>query len=108
MFSRSKIGINVLLTNFFIIQTEKTPRWRNPEFVPRCLRSSLKVIEYVGFESELGEIEMAEYLIKNALVLEKMTIEYGWKMIHDFKERVAERLTECRRGSKACRIVFSP
>ncbi|KAL9346032.1 hypothetical protein Peur_060885 [Populus x canadensis] len=88
--------------------TEKTPRWRKPEFVPRCLRSSLKVIEYVGFESELGEIEMAEYVIKNALVLEKMTIEYGWKMIHDFKERVAERLTECRRGSKACRIVFSP
>jgi hypothetical protein len=29
-------------------------------------------------------------------------------MIHDFKERVAVRLTECRRGSKACRIVFSP
>lgn len=65
------------------------------------------MIEYAGFESELGEIEMAEYFIKNALVLEKMTIEYGWKMSHDFKERVAERLTECRRGSKACRIVFS-
>ncbi|XP_011029578.1 PREDICTED: F-box/LRR-repeat protein At4g14103-like [Populus euphratica] len=83
------------------------PKWRNPEFAPRCMRSSLKVIECVDFEWDFSEIEMAEYFIKNALVLEKMAIRFGWGMTHNSKERVAKRLSGYERGSKACQITFS-
>ncbi|XP_061982877.1 F-box/LRR-repeat protein At4g14103-like [Populus nigra] len=103
------------------IQTKETPRWpsivylnslvipiwRNPEFVPRCMRSSLKVIECVDFEGDFAEIEMAEYFIKNALVLEKMAIRFGRAVPHNSQERVAKRLSGCQMGSEACRITFS-
>ena len=84
------------------------PKWRNPEFVPRCMRSSLNVIECVDFEGDFAEIEMAEYFIKNALVLEKMAIRFGRAVPHNSQERVAKRLSGCQMGSEACRITFSP
>ncbi|KAL3576672.1 hypothetical protein D5086_021955 [Populus alba] len=83
------------------------PKWRNPEFAPQCMRSSLKVIECVDFEWDFSEIEMAEYFLKKALVLEKMAIRFGRGMTHNSKERVAKRLSGCDIGSEACRITFS-
>ncbi|KAJ6886874.1 hypothetical protein NC651_027274 [Populus alba x Populus x berolinensis] len=83
------------------------PKWRNPEFAPQCMRSSLKVIECVDFEWDFSEIEMAEYFLKKALVLEKMAIRFGRGMTHNSKERVAKRLSGCQIGSEACRITFS-
>ncbi|KAJ6886872.1 hypothetical protein NC651_027274 [Populus alba x Populus x berolinensis] len=94
----------------FIISKDKSsviPKWRNPEFAPQCMRSSLKVIECVDFEWDFSEIEMAEYFLKKALVLEKMAIRFGRGMTHNSKERVAKRLSGCQIGSEACRITFS-
>ncbi|CAK7327611.1 unnamed protein product [Dovyalis caffra] len=87
---------------------EETPKWRNPESVPWCLWSCLKVVECIEFEGELGEIEMVEYFLKNALVLEKMAISFGSCMIHNLRGLVVKRLEMCQKGSEACRISFSP
>ncbi|KAF9672817.1 hypothetical protein SADUNF_Sadunf11G0083700 [Salix dunnii] len=61
-----------------------------------------------NFKWDIAEIEMAEYFIKNVLVLEKMAMRFGRGMVRSPEERVVRRLTKCQMGSKACRITFSP
>ncbi|KAE9455500.1 hypothetical protein C3L33_12598, partial [Rhododendron williamsianum] len=48
---------------------------RPPENVPSCLRSNLKVIKFVNFQGDDGELKMVEYFLKNAEVLEKLIIQ---------------------------------
>jgi hypothetical protein len=53
--------------------------WSPPESVPKCLLSSLKTVSMKGFNvrSDFGyldEMDLIKYLLKNCLVLEKMTI----------------------------------
>ncbi|KAK9937695.1 hypothetical protein M0R45_014468 [Rubus argutus] len=53
--------------------------WSPPESVPKCLLSSLKTITIKGFQGKgfygyLDEMELIKYLLKNCLVLERMTI----------------------------------
>ncbi|KAJ6293102.1 hypothetical protein OIU78_025140 [Salix suchowensis] len=74
-----------------------------------CFENLPNFLNLTRFEWDpIAEIEMAEYFIKNALVLEKMAIRFGRGMIRSPEDRVVRRLTECQMGSSASRITFSP
>lgn len=59
-------------------------QWVPPKEVPECFLSSLKTVEIwklCGEEEE--ELKLVKYLLKNAMVLEKMTIVFHYFPFHD-------------------------
>lgn len=79
---------------------------------------NLKVIKFVNFEANDGNLGMVEYFLKNAEVLEKLTIQIDGRYCEGFNPaanglEVAEQLLEVTmkllmlpRGSKTRQIEF--
>ncbi|XP_058197781.1 FBD-associated F-box protein At5g22730-like [Rhododendron vialii] len=81
--------------------------------VPSCLLLNLKEIKFVDIEANAVDLRMVEYFLKNAGVLEKLTIEI-FNSIDDGSEDVAEQQLEVARSllmlprsSRTCQIEFS-
>lgn len=74
--------------------------------VPQCLLLCLEVIEIKGFLGEPGEVEMVEYILKNAMVLRKMSITTG-SGINDPVGDFVKKVLMFPRGSSTCQIAFS-
>lgn len=89
-------------------------QWEPPKEVPECLLSSLKTLEIwklCGEEEE--ELKLVKYFLKNAMVLEKMTIVFHYFPYHDncmdcfsVKEDVLKKYP---RGSPSSKLhVYTP
>lgn len=80
------------------------PRWNPPESVPICLLSRLNTITIWGFEGKPGEMEAANYLLKNTEILKKMTIYTRDRLSK--KEEFYKEFSMFEMGSKTCQVEF--
>ncbi|GFZ04900.1 F-box/RNI-like/FBD-like domains-containing protein [Actinidia rufa] len=76
-----------------------TKHWTPPPQVPCCLSLHLKEIEILKFNGKEYELEVIEYLLKNAEALKKMTID--WKYSDSC---FSGEITGFPRGSKTCQL----
>ncbi|CAI9088470.1 OLC1v1022804C1 [Oldenlandia corymbosa var. corymbosa] len=72
-------GITYFLKEGYINDYEENSHvkyvWMPPKNVPRCLLSTLKMVEIRGISGEVKlELKVIKYFLKNAMVLERMTI----------------------------------
>ncbi|PRQ34513.1 putative F-box domain, FBD domain, leucine-rich repeat domain, L domain-containing protein [Rosa chinensis] len=75
---------------------------------PPCFLSSLQVIEVNTFYGDLEEIHALEVLLKNAKVLEKMSItcSNNFQGAQEKKRDVNKQLSDVPKGSESCEIVL--
>ncbi|XVF03936.1 hypothetical protein REPUB_Repub05bG0036400 [Reevesia pubescens] len=80
-----------------------------PEVVPSCLSFNLKAIEISEFNAEKDCIEKAKYILKNARVLEKLTIRTtrSYPSISEKQKlKISQELLGSPRKSKRCCILI--
>lgn len=81
--------------------------WEPPRCVPECLLFTLKNIEIQYFcGEEREELKLVKFLLKNAVVLEKMTLVCHEDCIDIYSFR--DELMNYRRGSAACQLDILP
>lgn len=72
-----------------------------PENVPKCLLLSLETIEFNGFFGCKEEMKLVQYLLENAMVLNKLTLQSRRR-----NKRIETDVLKYTRGSSACQIEF--
>ncbi|MCH81716.1 F-box/RNI/FBD-like domain protein [Trifolium medium] len=79
-----------------------------PESVPNCVVSHLTSIHFKGYQGDIPEMEFANYVLQNGLVLKSMIItdfllekKEKWK-----KYRFRENLSNTPKGSTVCQVNF--
>ncbi|KAI8560839.1 hypothetical protein RHMOL_Rhmol04G0286900 [Rhododendron molle] len=89
-----------------------------PQNVPSCLRLNLKVIKFVNFQGDGGQLKMVEYFLKNAEVLEKLIVQTDGTVDECFdmggaglavaeqQLEITAKLLMLPRVSKTCQIEF--
>ncbi|XP_059631951.1 F-box/LRR-repeat protein At4g14103-like [Cornus florida] len=75
--------------------------WSPPEHVPNCLLLHLKAIEIKNFEGVADELNLVKYLLKNAKVLKKMSINCTFST-EDVN--IQKKLLRFPRGSTSCQL----
>ncbi|ESR40523.1 hypothetical protein CICLE_v10027340mg, partial [Citrus x clementina] len=80
--------------------------WREPKAAPMCMCNYLKVIGIKGFQGKQYELTVVKFLLREALVMEKMVI-CALPLTSDEEMMLRKTMLEYRRGSKDCRIIFS-
>lgn len=80
--------------------------WNQPSLVPQCLLSSLQIFNWSGYFGRQQERDIAVYILKNACVLNKVTIfadivQYSVPHLKMIKE-----LAFSSRASTTCELVF--
>ncbi|CDP05783.1 unnamed protein product [Coffea canephora] len=94
--------------------------WKPPQNVPECLLFSLKNVEIRRITGRVEEeVKLLKYFLKNALVLEKITICYeefevsggpmdttNYPAARRLDDRVSliDKLMNCAKGSAACQL----
>jgi len=73
--------------------------WVEPEFVPQCLLSDLKSCTIRDFLSLQSELMLEKYILKNAKILETMTI---WS--EKEQSEIERKLFKCPKGSATCQL----
>ncbi|XP_021716021.1 F-box/FBD/LRR-repeat protein At1g16930-like [Chenopodium quinoa] len=101
--------VSVCLTNMGYTNPVMDPRnW----CVPECL-SKLKMLGIYGLDAIDDELVLLEYILRNALVLEKLYVVRGRCIIGEKDDRLrgmcnfCESLFRLARASSTCEIVFS-
>ncbi|XP_058744475.1 F-box/FBD/LRR-repeat protein At4g26340-like [Vicia villosa] len=74
--------------------------------VPQCLKSNLTYIHIEGYQGFEDELEFAEYILRNGLVLHSVLIFFDTSMDLTHKYYCHKRLTDIPRGSVACQLKF--
>ncbi|KAM5586504.1 FBD-associated F-box protein [Rosa sericea] len=102
--------VNLTLVDNTIFQNydeHSLPQWEQPESVPVCLLRNLSSITIKGFRGHQGEMDVAQYMLKNGHVLNKMTIytDYTGNLYKKEKELYKEFLMFERR-SMTCKVEF--
>ncbi|CAA0816247.1 Unknown protein [Striga hermonthica] len=102
-----KLKVLIIRNNDY--RKQKRKRWlAAPLQVPNCLSSHLKILQIHELHgTDEHELDMVRYLLKNALVLERMDL-----YCHEGMERhcIAEsigRISSFDRGSEKCEIVLT-
>ncbi|XP_058211320.1 F-box protein At4g09920-like [Rhododendron vialii] len=95
---------------------DKRLHWNPPQNVPSCLLLNLKVIMFVNFQGDNGDLNMVEYFLRNAEVLEKLIIQTNGTVgkcfdmtaaaFAEHQLEVTMKLLMLPRGSKTCQIEF--
>ncbi|XVF78330.1 hypothetical protein PTKIN_Ptkin14bG0123600 [Pterospermum kingtungense] len=85
--------------------SDRLRRWELPKLVPICLETSLKRARF-NFEGLEGELEMVEYILKNAKVLRTMEIYTGNDLSSDSKLCLLKKLSMLPRSSETCQLSF--
>ncbi|XP_022717105.1 putative FBD-associated F-box protein At3g50710 [Durio zibethinus] len=80
-------------------------RWTQPEHVPTCVSSHLTAVSFKVFQGLGSEMQVIEYLLKNAKVLKTMQI-CTLNMSPDSKSFVLNKLSEFQWGSKTCQVAI--
>jgi hypothetical protein len=73
--------------------------------VPECLSSQLKTCSLIGYKGRNCDFQFAKYILKNAKVLQIMTINASPVDIN-IKHQMIIKLSLCPRGSTTCKISF--
>ncbi|RHN45087.1 putative FBD domain-containing protein [Medicago truncatula] len=73
--------------------------------VPECLSSQLKTCSLKGYRGVNCDFQFAKYILKNAKVLQIMTINAS-SMDINIKHQILIKLSLCQRGSTTCKISF--
>ncbi|KAM2459128.1 hypothetical protein ACFX1W_007844 [Malus domestica] len=79
--------------------------WEIRQTLPFCLLSHLKTIFIKGFKGQRDEMEVAKYLLKNNVVLDKMATSTG--DLNCTKEEVHQEFSMFERVSKTCQVEFT-
>jgi len=79
--------------------------WSEPQIVPNCLSSQLRTCSLIGYEGTKWELQFAEYILKNAKVLQTMKISASSEDLN-MKHQMLMKLSLCPRGSIACKLLF--
>ncbi|BFG28439.1 hypothetical protein CerSpe_147130 [Prunus speciosa] len=79
-------------------------QWKPPKVVPNCLSSHLKTITLCPFRGQKIDMELAEYLLNNGHLLEKMTLHasYYWRTLD-----VGSALLMFNRASMTCQVEYN-
>ncbi|KAL6123349.1 hypothetical protein ACLB2K_075871 [Fragaria x ananassa] len=82
-------------------------RWEffNPQERSACLVSRLKTISIKGFKGQRDEMEVAEYLLKNGEVLNRMSIHTESEDLLCTKKKLYKKLLTYVRGSRSCDLL---
>jgi hypothetical protein len=75
--------------------------WVEPKLVPRCLTSHLRTCTIQHLSGPKFELMLAKYILKNARLLETMTI---WTK-RDLPE-IERKLSPCPKASTTCQLSF--
>ncbi|KAA8519879.1 hypothetical protein F0562_014211 [Nyssa sinensis] len=89
--------------------------WASQKLVIPCLKNHLKTVEITGFSGGQHAIGFIQFILKNALVLEKMVIcakraeQPRWMKDSKAKEllEVVQKMLSFRRASASAEILFS-
>ncbi|KAL8032132.1 hypothetical protein ABFX02_13G074700 [Erythranthe guttata] len=84
---------------------EKIDRWMDPQQVPTCLVSRLRTITLFRFVRTKHEFKAVKYLLKNAIILEKIEIVYPCYLISKKRIYMLDKISSFERGSSACEVV---
>ncbi|OIT39095.1 hypothetical protein A4A49_37905 [Nicotiana attenuata] len=76
----------------------------DPDEIIVCLESHLKSIELIGFKDDKNEIELLRFFLKNARVLEKLTIV--WASYADRSEETSTEVLKFPRTSSHVVVKF--
>ncbi|RHN45088.1 putative F-box domain, FBD domain, leucine-rich repeat domain, L domain-containing protein [Medicago truncatula] len=79
--------------------------WMDTPIVPECFSSQLKTCSLIGYKGMNCDFQFAKYILKNAKVLQTMTINASPVDIN-IKHQILIKLTLCPRGSTTCKISF--
>ncbi|XP_058212687.1 putative FBD-associated F-box protein At5g56390 [Rhododendron vialii] len=75
--------------------------------VPSCFAPSLKTVRIADFDKKPVEMHFIRFLLKNATVLERLTLHsYSQDLIQQ-QQKVSSQLNKLPRGSKSCVIEFT-
>lgn len=81
-----------------------------PSEVPECLLLRLKAIEICKFVGKTDEVKLIKYFLKNATVLENMTIRcHCLNVVWNIRKKllmIQDELCKSPRGSSACQFKF--
>ena len=80
-------------------------RWTQPEHVPTCVSSHLTTVSFKVFQGLTSEMEVIEYLLKNAKVLKTMQI-CTLDMSPDSKSFIINKLSEFQWASRTCQVAI--
>ncbi|PHU30919.1 hypothetical protein BC332_03012 [Capsicum chinense] len=90
----------------------RTENWQihDPDESIVCLESHLKSIRLIDFEGGENEIELLRFFLKNAQILEKLTIFWGkyafWDMHPDKAKETSEKVLKLPRTSSQVILTF--
>ena len=79
--------------------------WTEPLHVPKCLESCLRIISLVKFKSWEHDLELVQFFLNNAKVLEKMGILTGLLDLAE-NSRILKKFSELPRGSSKCELFL--
>lgn len=79
--------------------------WTEPLHVPKCLESCLRIISLVKFKSWEHDLELVQFFLNNAKVLEKMGILTGLLDLAE-NSRILKKFSELTRGSSKCELFL--
>ncbi|KAL8031803.1 hypothetical protein ABFS82_13G051700 [Erythranthe guttata] len=80
--------------------------WMEPQQVPTCLLSRLRIIKTVDILSLNYKSNILRYLLRNAQVLERMEIVYPDFINSKRKIYMIQEISLFERGSRACKVDF--
>ncbi|KAH7845150.1 hypothetical protein Vadar_026023 [Vaccinium darrowii] len=75
--------------------------------VPSCFASSLKTVHIQHFDKRPMEMQFISFLLKNATVLERMTLRCYSGHIKSREQKISSKLNKLPRGSKSCVIELT-
>jgi hypothetical protein len=76
--------------------------WVEPEAVPQCLSSYLRICTIHNFLGLQSEFTLVEYILKNARNLQIMRMQN----IRDHPDEIERKLSTCPKASATCQLVF--
>ncbi|KAL7087269.1 hypothetical protein ACP275_13G057300 [Erythranthe tilingii] len=80
--------------------------WMEPQQVPTCLLSRLRIIKTVDILSYKYKFNILRYLLRNAQVLERMEIVYPDFINSEQKMYMLQEMSLFQRGSRAREVAF--
>lgn len=79
-----------------------------PKSVPDCVLSTLKMVNFQKFQGCNPEMRLLKFLLKNALVLEKINLFCSQSLSGDLEnqKKIGNQLRGLSIGSKHCTLAF--
>ncbi|XP_050206710.1 putative F-box/FBD/LRR-repeat protein At5g22670 [Mercurialis annua] len=77
------------------------------ESVPKCLLSSLETLEFKDFEGNAAEMQVLEYLLKNASLLKVFRISLSATIGFDKENHTLSMLSVFSETANACRMLIT-